>query len=134
MAQRTRRRNSRRRLSLSVRLSLLALLAALVPLAVVVGINDYFARGSLLQQGDTALKTDANAKSTLIETYMGERLADGATLAQVPTSPYFVACKMLNPAPAALDCTNQLAFYQGSVGRALQAGLDRGYDPVTRDK
>lgn len=134
MAQRTGRSRTRRRLSLSVRLSLLVLFAALAPLAVVVGVNDYFARGTLLQQGDSALKTDSNAKSTLIETYMGERLADGATLAQVPTSPYFVACKMLNPAPAALDCANQLAFYQGSVGRALQAGLDRGYDPVTRDK
>jgi hypothetical protein len=134
MAQRTRRGRSRRRLSLSVRLTLLVLFAALVPLAVVVGINDYFARGTLLQQGDAALKTDANAKSTLIETYMGERLADGSTLAQVPTSPYFVACKMLNPAPAALQCDTQLDFYKGSVGRALQAGLDRGYDPVTRDK
>ncbi|HEV8194520.1 MAG TPA: hypothetical protein VGP82_23960, partial [Ktedonobacterales bacterium] len=134
MAQRTRRGRSRRRLSLSVRLILLVLFAALVPLAVVVGINDYFARGTLLQQGDSALKTDANAKSTLIETYMGERLADGSTLAQVPTSPYFVACNLLNPPPAALQCDTQFAFYKGSVGRALQAGIDRGYDPVTRDK
>ncbi len=134
MAQRTRRGRSRRRLSLSVRLSLLALFAALVPLAVVVGINDYFARGTLLQQGDAALKTDANAKVTLIETYMGERLADGSTLAQVPTSPYFVACNSIKPAPLALQCDVQNDFYKGSVARALQAGIDRGYDPVTRDK
>src|SRR5262249_50880023 len=67
-------------------------------------------------------------------TYMGERLADGSTLAQVPTSPYFVACNSLKPPPVALQCETQNDFYKGSVGRALQAGIDRGYDPVTPDR
>ncbi len=94
MAQAQRRGSGRRRLSLSVRLSLLVLFAALVPLAAVVGINDYFARGNLITQGRNALGTDANAKTTLIDSYMRERLSDGVTLAALPTAPAYLGCEL----------------------------------------
>ena len=77
---------------LSARLSLLVLFAALIPLAAVVGINDYLSRGTLLNQGHAALSTDANAKSTLVQTYIHERLLDGQALASLPTAVGFLAC------------------------------------------
>ncbi|MBF6591172.1 MAG: hypothetical protein IVW57_11690, partial [Ktedonobacterales bacterium] len=77
MAQATQRGRPRRRLSLSLRLSLLVLFAALLPLAAVVGINDYFARNTLLQQAQTALTSDGSAKVAQIDLYMNERLLDG---------------------------------------------------------
>ena len=131
------RARQRRRLSLSVRLSLLVLLAALLPLAAVVGINDYFARNTLIQQGTTALTNDANAKATLIDTYLGERIADGQALANLPTAPAYLACidaQALPPQQAAIieqqaNCADPqlgLTFYQGSNCRALNVGLSRG--------
>ena len=55
MANAKRREQPRRRLSLSVRFSLLVLFAALLPLAAVVAFNDYTARNTLVQQGQSAL-------------------------------------------------------------------------------
>jgi hypothetical protein len=125
MAQRKQRGRSRRRLSLSVRLSLLVLFAALLPLAAVVGINDYFARGTLLDQGHRALSTDANAKVTLVETYMRERLLDGAALASLPTAVAFVSCSAINPPPPQLACDVLGQQYKDSVTRALAVGMVR---------
>ncbi|MGH2517784.1 MAG: methyl-accepting chemotaxis protein [Ktedonobacterales bacterium] len=137
MAKAKGRARQRRRLSLSVRLSLLVLLAALIPLAAVVGINDYFARSTLIQQGTTALANDANAKATLIDTYLGERIADGQALANLPTAPAYLTCIDAQALPAeqaaALEaqanCADPqlgLTFYQGSNCRALNVGLSRG--------
>src|SRR5579872_1276212 len=94
------RARPRRRLSLSVLPLLLVLLAALLPLAAVVGINDYFARNTLIQQGTTALTNDANAKANLIDTYLGERVADGQALANLPTAPAYLACIDAQALPA----------------------------------
>ena len=87
------RRRSRSRLSLPLRLSLLALFAALLPVVAVVGINTYLARGALIDQGRQAISTDANAKTALIDAYLSERLADGLTIAQVPTVAPFSFCE-----------------------------------------
>jgi hypothetical protein len=90
MAKGKGRNRTRRRLSLSVRLSLLVLFAALVPLAAVLGINDYFARGTLVHQGQQALTTDAQAKVNLVDRYIFERFSDGVALASLPTAPAFL--------------------------------------------
>jgi hypothetical protein len=131
MAAPTRRR-SRSRMSLPVRLSLLALFAALLPVVAVVGINTYLARGALIDQGRHALSTDANAKTALIDAYLSERLADGFTLAQVPTvAPYIVCATAGAQAPSALGCDKpaQLELYRSSMVRTVGAGpvRDKNY-------
>jgi methyl-accepting chemotaxis protein len=117
------------RLPLSARLTLLVLFAALVPLAAVVGINDYFARGTLLNQSRSALSTDANAKSTLVDTYIKERLLDGKTLAFVDTVIKYLVCAESPAPPPELACDIQStlgpASYEGSSLRALGAGMTR---------
>jgi hypothetical protein len=136
MALPARRRRSRSRLSLPVRLSLLALFGALLPLAAVVGINTYLARGALIDQGRQALSTDANAKTALIDAYLRERLADGLTIAAVPTVAPFIVCATAGAqAPAALGCDKpaQLALYRDSMVRTLGAGAfrDKNYGAVS---
>ncbi|MGH3626324.1 MAG: cache domain-containing protein, partial [Sciscionella sp.] len=119
------KKRGRRRLPLSARLTILVLFAALIPLAAVVGINDYLSRGALLDQGHAALSTDANAKSTLIQTYIHERLLDGQALASLPTAVGFLACIELQAPPTALACDQQAALYKDSSQRALAVGMVR---------
>jgi hypothetical protein len=140
MAKGKERGQPRQRLSLSVRLSLLVLFAALLPLAAVVGINDYFARGTLVEQGRTALTTDANAKAALVDTYLLERMKDGQALASLPTTPAYLGCVDLPGMPpqvaaavnaqAGCDNPQQIAFYQGSNCRALHVGIHRDVNYV----
>ncbi|HEV2459367.1 MAG TPA: hypothetical protein VGS80_13485 [Ktedonobacterales bacterium] len=130
------RTQARRRLPLSARLSLLVLFAALVPLAAVVGINDYFARGTLVQQGIDALSTNAKANGDLVATYLKERSLDGLALTSLPTTPALLACTLarsLPPAQAAAinaqahcdDPNLGIAFDFGSNCRAVHVGLQR---------
>jgi hypothetical protein len=91
MARAQGRPRARRRLSLSVRLSLLALCAALLPLAAVVGFTNYLARNTLVQQGQQSLSTDAEAKAALINAYISERAMDGQALVSLPTAQLFLA-------------------------------------------
>lgn len=136
MKRSSRRGSARRRLPLSVRLSLLVLFAALLPLAAVVGINDYTARDKLVAQGTQTLTNDARAKADLINTYMHERLLDGAALASLPTTPAYLACLAASQLPysqaapinAKLNCLDDVLgtdFYKGSNQRALAVGLVR---------
>ena len=131
MAKAKGREKVRRRLSLSVRLSLLVLFAALLPLAAVVGINDYFARGTLIQQSRAALTPDANARAATVARYMWERMADTLALTNsqaLPTLPAFIGCS-LPEQPPELNCGMEMPLYQGSVERALSVGpsRDRNY-------
>ena len=120
---------ARRRLSLSLRFSLLVLLAALLPLAAVVAVNDYLSRPTLIQQGRTALSTDANAKVDLIQQYIVERLLDGEALASVPTSPAFLICASSQTPPPTLNCpVNETGLYGPSVQRALNVGIERDHN------
>ena len=119
------KKHERQRLPLSARLTLLVLFAALIPLAAVVSINDYLSRGALLNQGHAALSTDANAKSTLVQTYIHERLLDGQALASLPTAVGFLACAELSAPPPALACNVQSTLYKDSSQRALAVGMVR---------
>ena len=129
-------RAPRRRLPLTVRLSLLVLFAAILPLAAVVGVNDYFARGTLISQGTNTLTTDARAKSALITEYLRERVGDGEALVTLPTTPAYLTCidaQALPPDQAAVveaqaNCASPTlgqAFYEGSNCRALHVGTAR---------
>ncbi len=133
------KRESGRRLTLSVRLTLLVLLAALLPLAAVVAFNDYNARATLVQQGQSALKTDAKTNTDQAALYMRERMEDGGALATLPTTPAYLLCVIASQLPPTqaqeaylinqrLNCSDQTLgadFYKGSNQRALCVGLQR---------
>lgn len=135
------RKQERRRLPLTARLSLLVLLAALLPLGAVVGINDYFARATLVENGRSALTTDARAKADLINTYLRERAADGVALATLPTTPALLGCLALPAFPPSaasvlsdkLNCAvpGELDFYKGSNCRAVHVGGARDSNYTT---
>ncbi|GEM_PF-487936 len=122
-------RGARRRLTLSLRLSLLAVLVALVPLAAVVGVNDYFARGTLIQQGQDALASAANASAQRIDDYLTERLLDGEALASLTTASEFLECATAPTQYPQLQCATQgVSNYGASVARALIVGIRRDKD------
>lgn len=129
MAQVFRPAPPRGRISLTVRLSLLILAAALLPLAAVVGITTYLPRygahDTLINQGNAALTTDARAKTDLLELYFGERAADGQALATLETVAPYILCSTLPLPPDALKCYSQGPLYLGSNTRALKVGLSR---------
>jgi hypothetical protein len=92
MAQHSSTRSGRsRRFTLSLRLSLLLLLAAVLPLVITVTSDDLLARSRLIDQGTKALQTDAQNKVDLINAYLSERLFDAETLANIETTQVFFA-------------------------------------------
>ena len=128
-----RRRN---RLSLSLRFSLLMLLAALLPLVVVVGVNDYFTRQTLIQQSVNVLPSDASVTASRINDYFRERLLDGVALSSLDTAPRFLGCVADQAKVQAIlaqggyaqltpDCAANFQAYGESVGRALAVGVKR---------
>lgn len=122
------RARPRQRLSLSLRLSLLLLGAALLPLVAVMGITNYLARASLVDQGRTTLSTYASARVALLDSYLHERVLDGGALASLETVPELLACQELPAAqiPPALACdAASVQGYMASVARALVVGTHR---------
>jgi Cache domain len=85
------KQNRRRLLSLSVRVSLLLMLAALLPLLIVVASSELLARPALTSQANTVMENDARSRTQLIDTYFTERSLDAATLSQVPSLQTFMA-------------------------------------------
>lgn len=138
MAKGTQSHRRRSRLSLSLRFSVLMLLAALLPLIVVVGANDYFARQTLIKQSSDALSANANANASRIDDYIRERMLDGLALSSLETAPKFLECVVEVGArqqavaqgnyplpPVSSDCANNFDTYTVSVGRALFVGTKR---------
>lgn len=104
-----------RRLSLSVRVSALLMLAAILPLIITVAGSEFFARPALTNQASAAMETDARTRVQLIDNYLGERVLDAETLGQVPTVQSFLA---LPPAQETQDSINHALY-------ALAAGMYR---------
>ncbi|HZC05334.1 MAG TPA: hypothetical protein VE338_06810, partial [Ktedonobacterales bacterium] len=139
MAKGKQSQRRRSRLSLSLRFSLLMLLAALLPLAVVVGVNDFFARQTLIKQSSDALSADANSSASRIDDYFRERLLDGVALSSLETAPKFLGCVpqvaaakqaaaqglFVTSAIISTDCATNFDSYAQSVGRALFVGTKR---------
>lgn len=107
---------TRRRLPLAFRLSFILMLAAVIPLLITVGISEYYARPALIDQANTAMATDALTRMQLINTYLTERMADAATLTQVPAVQQFMAD---NPDPASpvYQADQPHAFYALLAGK-----------------
>ena len=74
----------RRQLPLAFRLSFILVLAAVLPLLLIVGISEYTARPVLINQANQTMETDAQTRVQLIDIYLNERLLDIETLSQVP--------------------------------------------------
>src|SRR6266567_3204588 len=81
----------RRRLSLSFRISVWLMFAALFPLIITVASSELQSRPSLINQANIAMESDVSTRVQLIDTYFTERLLDAATLTQVPTVQAFLA-------------------------------------------
>lgn len=80
-----------RRYSLSIRVSLWLVSAAIIPLIITVIVSELSARPALISQANTAMQSDAKTRVQLISTYFNERLLDAETLAQVPSVQTFLA-------------------------------------------
>jgi len=115
MSQKQLRPRYRRRLPLSLRISLLLMLAAIVPLLITVAGSELRSRPALVTQANTAMQTDAQSRVQLIDTYLNERLLDAITLTQIPSLVAFMATP---PQLATQDLTLH-------AGYALAAGILR---------
>lgn len=91
MSQQTLSPLRRRRLPLSVRISIGLVLAAIVPLTVTLAVSEWQARPTLIAQANTAMGSDAATRVQLIDTYFSERLLDALTVAQIPSVQTFLA-------------------------------------------
>jgi hypothetical protein len=112
-------RTRKRRLSLSLRISLLLMAVAIIPLLITLAYSELLARPALIAQANTAMQTDAQTRVQLIDTYLSERMLDAETLTQVPTVQQFLE---FTPQFTSADLTTR-------AGYALAAGLirDRRY-------
>jgi hypothetical protein len=108
-------RTRKRRLSLSLRVSLLLMAVAIIPLLITLAYSELLARPALIAQANTAMQTDAQSRVQLVDTYLSERMLDAETLTQVPTVQQF------------LEFTPQFtsADLRTRAGYALAAGLIR---------
>ncbi len=115
----TPRHSPKRRLSLSLRISLLLMVVAIIPLLITLGVSELLSRPTLITQANIAMETDAQSRVQLIDTYLSERLLDAETLTQVPTVQQFLE---FTPQFTSTDLTTR-------TGYALAAGLirDRHY-------
>jgi hypothetical protein len=115
MSQSELRPRYRRGLSLSLRVSLLLMLAAILPLLITVASSELLARPVLVTQANIAMESDVHSRVQLIDTYLNERILDAETLTQVPSLVAFMAT------PPRL-ATRDLAVH---AGYALAAGILR---------
>ncbi len=109
----------KRRLSLSLRISLLLMAVATIPLMITLAYSELLSRPALITQANSAMQTDAQSRVLLIDTYLSERILDAETLTQVPTVQQFLE---FTPQFTSADLTTR-------TGYALAAGLirDRHY-------
>ena len=91
MSQSELKPHHRRGLSLSLRVSLLLMLAAIVPLLITVTSIELLSRPALVAQANIAMESDVHSRVQLIDTYLTERLLDTETLTQVPSLVAFMA-------------------------------------------
>ncbi|HTK11818.1 MAG TPA: cache domain-containing protein [Ktedonobacteraceae bacterium] len=73
-------------ISLSVRVSLWLVFAAIIPLAITVIFSEWYTRPALIAQANTTMQNDAKTRVELIQTYLNERQLDTQTLTQVPSA------------------------------------------------
>lgn len=105
----------RRWFSLSVRVTILLVLAAIIPLLSTIIYSAYYSRPALVKQANQAMQTDINNRVQLVDEYLKERLSDATTISSVQSILEFYA-----PHPSAT-----LADQQSLVEHAI-FGLKAG--------
>src|SRR5689334_21441299 len=108
----------RRRFSLSVRVSIGLVLAAILPLGITLLFSEMQTRPALTNQANTAMESDAKTRVQLIDTYIRDRTLDALTLSQVPTVATFLQATPQPKSPVYQDLATHALY-------ALGAGMFR---------
>ena len=116
-------RRQRQRTSLSVRISIGLVFAAVLPLLITLVFSELQSRPTLTTQANEAMTSDAQSRVQLINTYFNERLLDAQTLSQVPSVQTF-----LQATPSQTPAYQDLAVH---ASYALTAGSFRDKHYVT---
>src|SRR5215470_17217373 len=77
--------------SLSIRISLGLMFAAIIPLFLTQAFTYLVTRPALIDQYTTAMQSDASTRVQLINNYLRERMGDAQTLAHIPSTETFLA-------------------------------------------
>ncbi|MGH2507943.1 MAG: cache domain-containing protein [Ktedonobacteraceae bacterium] len=112
--------SSRRKfpLALSVRISFILMLAAVLPLLITVGVSESLTtRPALINQANQTMKADADTRIQLINTYLNERILDAETISVVPSVQAFMAITPTDPPSAELLAAAQTAGYALNAGK-----------------
>lgn len=118
MSQRAFSERRRSPFALSVRISFILMLAAVLPLLITVGVSEWqTTRPALIDQASQTMKADADTRIQLINTYLNERLLDAETLSLVPSVQAFMVIKPTNPPSAALLAAAVNAGYALNAGK-----------------
>lgn len=105
-------------LALSVRISFILMLAAVLPLLITVGVSEWVtARPALIDQANQTMKADADTRIQLINTYLNERVLDAETISLVPSVQTFMALTPTTPPSASFLAAAQLAGYALNAGK-----------------
>ncbi|MGZ6364869.1 MAG: cache domain-containing protein [Ktedonobacteraceae bacterium] len=97
----------KRRLPLSLRISLFFMAAALVPLLIMLAYSQLLTRPALIAQANTTMQTDAQSRAQLIDAYLSERMLDAETLTQAPTVQQFLE---FTPQYTSADLTTRAGY------------------------
>src|SRR5436190_14399110 len=84
-------------LSLSVRVSGLLVLAAIVPLLLTVVVIELISRPTLITQASQQMQTDAKTHTGLIDSYFAERILETEGLARLASIQNFLTAKVQDP-------------------------------------
>jgi hypothetical protein len=114
----------RRQLSLSIRVSLGLVIAAILPLLIMVVFSEIQSRPALITQANTAMASDAKTRVQLIDTYFNERQLDTETIAQVTSVQQFLAAPLDPKSPAYQDLALHASY-------GLVAGIFRDKNYTT---
>ena len=96
MSQHQEELSRRGHLSLSVRISLWLIIAAILPLLIAVAVSEWYSRPTLTNQSQRAMETDAQTRTQLINNYFRDRTLDVQSLAQTPLAQDFLSDPVKN--------------------------------------
>jgi methyl-accepting chemotaxis protein len=117
----------RRRLSLSLRVTIWLVVAAIFPLLITLTISELLTRPDLIDKANTQMASDAKTRVQLIDTYIHERILDTETITQVPSVQSFMALPLQTQK---LDPTLYMSQLQ-HADYSLAAGIFRDKNYTT---
>src|SRR5215472_11241859 len=91
--------------SLSIRISLGLMFAAIMPLFLTLAFTYLVTRPALINQYTTAMQSDASTRVQLINNYLTERVGDAKTLAHIPSIETFLTLPITTTPADVADAT-----------------------------